>query len=120
MRKRKDENQHRAGAWPDAHRKNDSGDLTPRHGACDVARIDDVIAGFAKAMIVAMVMAVMVMVVGVRPLPWRPPPPQPNDLVDEQIQADERDERVARALQLVHPGGDLKPRGVERHEEDAD
>ena len=62
MRKRKDENQHRAGAWPDAHRKNDSGDLTPRHGACDVARIDDVIAGFAKAMIVAMVMAVMVMV----------------------------------------------------------
>src|SRR5581483_4945920 len=67
LRHREDEHEDRSGTRPDPDRKDDCNHLSPRNGARELARIDDMIAGLAWRMVMAMammaVMAVIVVVV---------------------------------------------------------
>src|SRR6185503_12854398 len=123
LRQREDEHEDRARSWPDADREHHGEDLAPGERPGELARIDDMTAGLALFMIMAMmvmmvVLAVRMIVPGMARMrfgrtPSLPAPEDGDELRRQQPSADQRNQRVAHHFELVRPGIDLEARGIQ-------
>ncbi|HYN00409.1 MAG TPA: hypothetical protein VET25_11735 [Aestuariivirgaceae bacterium] len=105
----------------DAHRKHHGHDFAPGERTGKLARINDVVTRLSLMVMRVILMMMMVMTnVPVSDLMALPTAPEAHKLGHQQVQADQSNQRIAHAFELVRPGIDLKPGASQRDEQHTD